>query len=176
MITTERLSLRKIQTDDEDFIIKFLADEELAKYLPLDRPYNANEASTWFDGRLDHWRLNGFGTFIIVLKHSNDVMGYCGIEYVRGTKFIDMRYGLLKCFWGHGYAYEAALAVLQYGFSVHAFSKLYGAAVPQNIPSIKLLQKLGMSKDSEFNVYGQDVSHYSISLDSYNNNIAEQKV
>ena len=111
-----------------------------------------------------------------MLKQSNEVLGYCGIEYVRDTQFIDIRYGLLKRYWGHGYAYEAALAVLQYGFTALGFQKLYGAAVPQNAPSVKLLEKLGMIKDTAFSVYGEEVSHYSLNNINTMKIIAEQSV
>lgn len=168
LITTDRLYLRQIEKGDKEFITDYLADEELTRYLPLERPYKEDEAFKWFDGRLKHWRQHHFGTFINTLKNSSEVIGYCGIEYVRDTKYIDIRYGILKRFWGHGYAYEAALAVLQYSFTRLGLEKLYGAAVPQNIPSIRLLEKLGMTKDDAFNVYGTEVSHYSLTNPEHN--------
>ena len=76
------------------------------------------------------------------MKQSAEVIGYSGIENVRDTPYIDIRYGITKSFRGNGYVYEAALAVLQYGFNSLGFEKLYGAAVPQNIPSIWLLEMM----------------------------------
>lgn len=166
-ITTDRLALRQIKKGDKEFIVKYLVDEELSKYLPLGRPYEEDEALKWFNGRMNHWRQHHFGTFTILLRGSNEVIGYCGIEHVRQTKFIDIRYGILKRYWGQGFAYEAALAVLRYGFNDLGFNTLYGAAVPQNIPSIRLLEKLGMAKDTTFSVYGQEVLHYSLTNHIY---------
>jgi ribosomal-protein-alanine N-acetyltransferase len=163
LINTDRLSLRQIRNEDKEFIRNYLADEELSKYLPLERPYNEDEALKWLNGRIVHWRQHNFGTFSVLLNKSPVVIGYCGIEYVQDTQFIDVRYGTLKRYWGHGFAYEAALAVVQYGFNTLGFQKLYGAAVPQNIPSIRLLEKLRMVKDAEFNTYGKEVWHYSLS-------------
>lgn len=168
MITTDRLYLRQIRKEDKEFITDYLADEELSRYLPLERPYEDDEALNWFNGRLNHWRQHHFGTFIIMLKQSSEVIGYCGIEYVRDTKYIDIRYGIAKSFWGHGYAHEAALAVVQYSFTKLDLKKLYGAAVPQNVPSIRLLEKLEMTKDNAFNVYGDEVSHYSLNNEKHN--------
>lgn len=162
MISTDRLSLRQIHSEDEKFIVGYLAHEDHARYLPLGRPYTREEALAWFNARSSHWRDYHFGTFIIVLRQTHEVIGYCGLEYVRETKYIDIRYGITRQFWGGNYAYEAALAVLECGFSTLGVEKLYGAAVPQNVPSLGLLKKLGMTKDDEFCSYGDGVVGYSV--------------
>jgi len=164
-LNTNRLSLHQIRSDHQEYIIDYLGHAEHAQYLPLERPYTWDEAAQWFIGRLDHWQKHNFGSFIIYLEQSVEVIvGYCGIEHVRDSQYIDIRYGISKKYWGHGYAYEAALEVLRFGFNTLGLNRLYGAAVPANIPSIKLLKKLGMTKDSNFDVYGEEVNHYSFTV------------
>ncbi len=173
MISTNRLLLRQIKKEDQHFIQRYLADEELSKHLPLERPYTESESLKWFLGRIEHWSKNTFGTYIILNKECTQRLGYCGIEYVRDTEYVDIRYSLLKEYWGNGYAFEAALAVLKQGFNELCFRKLYGAAVPANIASVSLLKKLGMSEDTTFCVYGSEVAHYSVSSARYNEIIEE---
>lgn len=167
VIDTGRLILRQIVDEDLSFIQYFLADKELSKYLPLDRPYNLDESLKWFQGRIEHWCKYQFGTFILFDKESNKRLGYCGIEHIRESQFIDIRYGVDIPFWGKGYAYEAANSALAYGFSSLNLNKIYGAAVPGNMASIGLLKKLGMSEDAEFSVYGEDVTHFSVAIEYY---------
>lgn len=174
MIYTDRLSLRRLNSEDENFIVNYLSVDGHAKYLPLARPYTENEALKWFNGRLYHWRKYLFGTFMVILEQLNESIGYCGIEYVRDTAFIDIRYGITKQFWGHGYAYEAALAVLNYGFRKFGFEKLCGAAVRQNDRSIRLIEKIGMTEDNQFHEYDGDVAHYAITIGEFNNIISER--
>lgn len=176
MLKTKRLTLHQVKITDRKFIVDYLSDEDQAKYLPLDRAYTHTEAEKWFDLRLKHWRRHNFGTFIIYLTSKSSAIGYCGIEHVRNTQFIDIRYGTTKQFWGHGYAYESALAIIQYSFSDLCIEKLYGASVPQNIPSIKLLEKLGMERDTSFYEYGEEVSHYSLSAERYNKVATPQEI
>ena len=168
--------MHQVKITDRKFIVDYLSDEDQAKYLPLDRAYTNIEAQKWFDFRLKHWSRHNFGTFMIYLKSQSSAIGYCGIEHVRNTQFIDIRYGITKQFWGHGYAHESALAIIKYSFSYLHIEKLYGAAVPQNNPSIKLLEKLGMERDNSFYEYGEEVSHYSLSAERYNKVVTDQEI
>jgi RimJ/RimL family protein N-acetyltransferase len=52
-------------------------------------------------------------------------------------------YRLCLKHWGHGYAAEAATAVLRYGFRDLNLAKIIAFAVPQNKASLKILEKLG---------------------------------
>ena len=175
MLKTKRLILHQVNISDRKFIVEYLSDDDQAKYLPLDRAYSDIEAQKWFDLRLKHWSRHNFGTFIIYVNSLHSAIGYCGIEHVKNTRLIDIRYGITKQFWGHGYAHESALAVIHYGFSDLCVEKLYGAAVPQNIPSIKLLEKIGMERDNCFYEYGEEVSHYSLTAERYNKVFRDQE-
>jgi len=46
--------------------------------------------------------------------------------------------------WGHGYATEAAHAVMTYGFSTLALPALYVVTLPDNHRSMRVMQRLGM--------------------------------
>lgn len=163
MIATERLSLYRIEDGFKNFITTFLADWDHARYLPLSRPYSPVEAERWLGFRLDHWQDHGFGVFSVMLRDTGETVGYCGVEHVRTTAFIDIRYGISKERWENGYGFEAAKAVVEYGFTTLGLWKLYGAVAAQNTSSIRLLEKLGMTDDPEFHEYGDDILHYSIS-------------
>lgn len=174
-IKTNRLSLCQIRDDHKDYTIAYLGHAEHAQYLPLERPYTLDEATKWSNDRLEHWQKHNFGTFIIYLQQPVElIIGYCGIEHVRDTPLIDIRYGISKEFWGHGYAHEAALAVLRFGFKTLGLEKLYGAAVPGNIPSLRLLNKLGMEKDNSFDIYGEELNHYSVTVEQFNTILTEE--
>ena len=50
----------------------------------------------------------------------------------------------MKKFWGKGYATEAAIACIQYGFSMLNLQQIVGRALPGNLASIRVLEKSGM--------------------------------
>ena len=164
---TDELTFRVIQNSDSVFVKDYLADTETTKFLPLERPYSEGEGDEWLNLRLNHWETHGFGTFILSRKKQTDPIGYCGLEYVKDTDFIDLRYGLIPGVWGHGYAYKAAFMVLTYGFTSLNLDRICGAAVPGNIPSIAVLEKLGLKPDAAFDAYGDAVNPYSISKEEF---------
>ncbi|MCP4761982.1 MAG: GNAT family N-acetyltransferase [archaeon] len=162
ILNSERLLLRKIRKRDYTFIKYYLSDPERTQFLPLEKPYPENEVNKWFSNRIFHWKKNKFGTFIIQEKISERHIGFCGLEYVQNTNFIDIRYGLIQDFWGKGYAYEAAFRTIKYGFEQLGLETIYGAAVPENYSSIRILEKIGMNLDNQFDCYGNVVDPYSI--------------
>lgn len=165
--STTDLTFRIICNSDSEFVKNYLSDVETTKYLPLERPYSKNEANEWFNIRLNHWKIHKFGMFILSDNRKVEPIGYCGLEFAKDTKFVDIRYGLSPKVWGKGYAFQAALAILAYGFTALKLHKIYGAAVPKNSPSISVLAKLGMKPDATFDVYGDVVTPYSISREDF---------
>ena len=49
--------------------------------------------------------------------------------------------------WGHGYATEAARAALAYGFDELALDEIVSFTVPANVPSQRVMERLGMTRD-----------------------------
>lgn len=149
MIETDRLILRPVMVEDLDIYTKLLTCKVTTLYLPGGKPFSLKYIEKYVSAKTEHW-FKGFGTFIISLKSDPSVkIGYAGIEQVPNTNFHDIRYGLLQKHQGNGYAFEAAKAVLNFTFGTGLISEVYGVAVHENQPSIKLLKKLGMIECNE---------------------------
>jgi len=71
-------------------------------------------------------------------------MGWCGLKYLSEQNEVDVGYRFMKKFWGFGYATEAALACIEYGFARLDLHRIVGRALPANLGSIKVLEKCGM--------------------------------
>ena len=166
-LQTNRLKLKQIARGHYDFIRCYLSDPERTRFLPLEKPYPEEKAREWFSNRILHWEKNRFGCFIIQEIETGKRIGFCGLEYVRASDFIDIRYGLIQEVWGNGYAFEAASCCLEYGFETLGLEKIHGAAVPENYPSIHILKKIGMKPDSRFDCYGNVVDAYSIDRNDF---------
>ncbi|MCX4029710.1 GNAT family N-acetyltransferase [Endozoicomonas sp. SM1973] len=162
MLKTPRITFNPITAADFDFLFEHLSDEEQTRYLPLGKPYPKNKVKAYLSNRLSHWQQYGFGTFILSLTETGEPIGYCGLEYVLETDFIDIRYGLVKPVWGQGLAFEAAFASVTYGFESLQLDEIYGAAVPENKASITVLKKLGMTPSPHFDIYGDAVDSFSV--------------
>jgi RimJ/RimL family protein N-acetyltransferase len=71
------------------------------------------------DSFITSYRKYGFGKWAVILKETNQLIGYCGIalEEIDSKQETELGYRLSENYWGHGLATEAARAALHYGFN-----------------------------------------------------------
>ncbi|MEL6142471.1 MAG: GNAT family N-acetyltransferase, partial [Bacteroidota bacterium] len=74
------------------------------------------------------------------------------------TPCIDIGWRLKKAHWGNGYATEGAQACLEYAWNKLDAVEIYAIAVEQNLPSIRVMQKIGMSYYGHF--YHPNLAEY----------------
>jgi ribosomal-protein-alanine N-acetyltransferase len=81
-------------------------------------------------------------------------IGYTGFAHPtfesHFTPCVEIGWRLSKENWNQGFATEAALACLHYGFKKLAFNEIYSFTATINLPSIKVMEKIGMKKQGEF--------------------------
>jgi ribosomal-protein-alanine N-acetyltransferase len=84
-------------------------------------------------------------TLAVVQKQDGRLIGWCGLGPLEfDPKEIEIYYGLSKEYWGKGIATEAVVAVLGYGFDTLKLDKIVAITHPENIASIKIIEKMGM--------------------------------
>jgi RimJ/RimL family protein N-acetyltransferase len=86
----------------------------------------------------------GFGLYLTELKEDGSPMGICGLVKRDFLDDVDIGFAFLPKYWGHGYAYEAASAVLAYGQRVLGLKRIVAITAPDNDRSARLLEKLGL--------------------------------
>jgi ribosomal-protein-alanine N-acetyltransferase len=83
--------------------------------------------------------------FAITQKSDNKFIGYCGYySYASACKRAEIGYALGKEFWGKGIVPEACKALVQYGFKDLDLERIEATVYPENIGSVRVLEKLGM--------------------------------
>ena len=60
---------------------------------------------------------------------------------------------------------EASLASLRYGFDFLHLEQIVGLVLPENRASVRVLEKVGMQFETEFDYEGQRVARYGIVAD-----------
>lgn len=63
------------------------------------------------------------------------------------TPCVEIGWRLRSQYWGKGYATEGAKAVLKYGFETVGLNEIVSITVPQNIRSIRVMERIGMTRD-----------------------------
>jgi [ribosomal protein S5]-alanine N-acetyltransferase len=170
-IETPRLILREFIRSDLQALAPILADPLVMKFSTMGI-YSTPQTEKAIDNFIDSYQRFGFGLWAVILKESDLLIGYCGlaIDRIDNRDEPEIAYRLDSKFWGKGFATEAALASIQYGFVGGAFPLgnrielpyILGAAQRQNVASIRVLEKLGMTFDREIIFRGVPMDCYKI--------------
>ena len=97
------------------------------------------------------------------LKARGNDIGFAGLKYLEELDEVDVAYRLLPAFWGQGLATEAALASVRYGFAKLGLKRIIGLTMPENVASIRVLEKAGLHYTEEVSFWGHRFSKYTIS-------------
>ncbi|HIM30009.1 MAG TPA: N-acetyltransferase [Planctomycetes bacterium] len=87
------------------------------------------------------------------------MIGFCDLEDLDA---VDVGYRFLPGYWGQGLATEACLASVTFGFEVLGLNRIVGFVLPENVASIRVLEKVGMSSEGEVTYDGLRILRYSI--------------
>lgn len=145
VLETERLRLRWITLDDAPFLLELMNDPAFIENVADRGLRTAEDAARYITEKmLPSFEQNGFGMNVVELKTSGTPVGTCGLFKREHMEHVDIGYAFLRTFWGHGFAYEAAVTLLQHGREVLGIPKIVAVTAPGNASSIKLLEKLGL--------------------------------
>ncbi len=144
VLETPRLTLRELRPDDLDFVAGVLADPEVARYYA--RPLARREAQAWLERQLLRYRRDGHGLWRVDERRSGQPVGQVGllIQLVEGRREPEIGYLLDRRFWGRGYATEAAIATRDAAFSRWRYDHVISLIRPENRPSRRVAERLGM--------------------------------
>jgi len=163
-LETERLHLRLFTPDDVQTMYELCTDPEVIKY--ADTPVkDMQEAKQRLEqGPLADYKMYGYGRFAVELKSTGKVIGFCGIKYLPEIKLPEVGFRYLKEYWGRGIGTEAASACVEFARLDLKISKLVALIMPENIASIKLAEKLGMTQGPLISVFDVEAFQYEMML------------
>ncbi len=149
ILETERLILRELNTDDAENFYKLNLNPNVIKYTGNSAFKNINEAQEFLINYQDY-KLNGFGRWAVIEKSTNEFLGWCGLKYDQNLDETDIGFRFFEEYWNKGFATESAKACLDYGFETLNLKTFVGRAMKENLASIKVLEKIGLNFEREF--------------------------
>lgn len=149
MLTTSRLFIRPVQIEDAKNLYELNLDPEVVRYTGDKAFPSVLESQKLIQERMiPQFQKTGMSRLIVF--QGTEFIGWCGPKYHPETDEVDLGYRLARKFWGNGFATEASLACLDYGFNKLNINRIIAKAMPQNIASLKILIKLGMKHKGFF--------------------------
>ncbi len=143
-IKTQRLILRPPALADAARIAMLAGDYDVACMTgTIPHPYSEQMAAEWLAGA-----LNGEEGVVFMIERDGTLVGCTGYRAF-GADHAELGYWIGKPYWGHGYATEAARALIAHAFDADGFAYLKAGYLADNLRSERVLQKLGFVADGE---------------------------
>lgn len=145
-VLTERLALRELRFEDAHAIAMRAGDKHVAQFLiAVPSPYPVALAARWITMRIAWW-AQGRGLTLAITRRGvpNELIGTVSLRRYARDRRAELGYWLGLDAWGHGYATEAADALVDLGFSELGLQRIYAQVLDGNDASCRVLEKLGM--------------------------------
>lgn len=158
-LNTERLLLRTFEKDDLDPFAAMVSNLEVMQRATYDgNTMTRTQAWNWLCFMLGHWHMRGFGIWGIEEKSSGELIGRTGLQFWDCFEDVELVWMLAKSAWGKGFASEGARAAIDHGLNTLALPRIVAVIHPENKPSIRLAERLGMEMEKE--VERQEILFY----------------
>ncbi|HPF37166.1 MAG TPA: GNAT family N-acetyltransferase [Phycisphaerae bacterium] len=158
---TTRLILRAMTIDDAAAFYALNSHPDVMR-LTGEPPLASVEAAREAIATYPDFDTVGYGRWGCVLKETGAMIGFCGLKYLADLEEVDLGYRLLPEYWGRGLATEASLASVAFGFDTLKLTRIIGLVLPENIGSIRVLEKVGMREAGEVAYDGQRALRYVV--------------
>lgn len=149
MIETERLILRNWQDSDRAPFIAMNQDPAVRAHLgPIQTAAETNAAIDRSKAIAD---AHGHTFWALELREGAEFIGFCGLkiapENIPGIEgAIEIGWRLRRDMWRRGYAREAAIASLEWGWANLPVHRIIAITTPANANSWGLMERLGMAR------------------------------
>lgn len=136
-LKTPRLLLRLWRDEDLPALAAMNSDPRVMEYFPktLDRPESDAMAARY----RDHFARLGFGFWVVEIPGIADFIGFVGLAVptfeTHFTPCVEIGWRLIPEYWGSGYATEAALASLDFGFRQLGLDEIVSFTAQSNLRS-----------------------------------------
>ena len=149
-ITTPRLLLRGWRDSDLPEFATMNADREVMAFFP--GTYGRAESDKRVALIRDHFRRHGFGFWAVEAPGTAPFVGFTGLWTTDFdapfTPCVEIGWRLATRFWGRGFATEAALAALRFGFEALRLDEIVSFASAGNLRSRRVMERIGMTRDA----------------------------
>lgn len=157
ILTTERLTLRQLSTQDQQNIFTLRSDTEINRYLNRAPSKTIEDAIKFITKINDNIKNNNSIYWVISLTRTKTFVGtICLFDFSNEKNSCEIGYELMTKFQGQGIMKEATEKVINYAFQTLQFQKIVAFTHNENQNSTKLLTKFNFLQSKEVNQENPD--------------------
>ena len=162
LFTTERLLLEPVKLIDARFIRELVNTAAWLRFIGDRKVNSIADAEAYVQKMIDNPAIN---YWIVRSKTEETCIGTISLIKRDYLPYHDIGFAFLPAYGKKGYAYEAAVTVLQTFLKEPAFRTIMASAAPDNINSIQLMEKLGLTFKENIEVDNKNLVLYQITAD-----------
>ena len=149
IIETPRLYLRRWREEDRAPFARINADPRVMEFFPS--CLSRSESDAGVDSVLAHFEKHGFGLCAVERRDNGRFIGFIGLAVpgfeAHFTPCVEIGWRLEAQSWGQGFATEGARSAAAYAFETLRLPEIVSMAVPANVRSTRVMEKIGMKRD-----------------------------
>ena len=147
-LQTARLDLRPLALSDADAVFAMRSDPVVQRYGSHGPWTDRQTANDYIERDIEAMAAGTFVQLAIVRRADAAVVGTCTLHGLDvQCRRAEVGYVLLTSEWGNGYASEAVVGLLDWGFEQLDLNRVEADIDPRNTPSARLLERLGFVRE-----------------------------
>ena len=163
IIETERLLIRPFKMEDIEPSYMMNLDADVSRYTGDGGIVSKKEIKRRVvENVFGDYEKYGFGWLAVELKGENKFIGFTGLKYLEDMDEVDLGYRFMKEYWGKGIATESGKACVSLGFNNLGLKRMIAMVFPENINSIRVLDKLNFEYEKDIIEDNQLAKIYSL--------------
>lgn len=150
-----------MQPTDTEVLYRIYQTEGVLRYFPNPSPPPLEKVQYFVASQQAHWESYGYGNWGVLPNGENEIVGWAGLQFLPELKETEVGFLLDRPFWGKGYATEAALASLSFGFNNFNLDHIIALVHPNNLASRCVIDKCGMVYMNSLSLWGMGLMRYT---------------
>jgi ribosomal-protein-alanine N-acetyltransferase len=161
-LETPRLILRPFESGGVEAAFGWFGDPIVMRFTPTGPDTSIEHAKARLANYQVHQTTHGFSKWIILDRQSGCAIGDSGLLKLKEYDWIDLGFRLAQRYWGKGLATEAASAWVHAAFDDLHIARLTALVHPENVASIRVLEKLSFQPVKRDTVMGMESIVFSL--------------
>lgn len=154
---TNRLTIREWTHADAEAFYELTRDDGFNLF-----PINVYRQASVESAR--EWIRKTKGKYAVLERKSGQLIGMGGLTpwTWESEELVDITYRLRESAWGKGLGWELAEALVQHGFQTLKLPQITATITPDNLPSKKIAERLGMRFEKRIHLLGVPTDLYRL--------------